>query len=40
MFRKIIQLEYEFPEGFPAEARDLIEKLLVSSITSIRRMMD
>lgn len=29
MFQKIIKLEYEFPEGFPADARDLVEKLLV-----------
>ncbi|KAI9594901.1 kinase-like domain-containing protein [Syncephalis fuscata] len=28
-FQKIIQLEYKFPPGFPPEARDLVEKLLV-----------
>ena len=28
-FQKIIKLEYEFPEGFPATPRDLISKLLV-----------
>jgi serine/threonine protein kinase len=30
MFQKIINLEYEFPLGFPADAKDLVEKLLVS----------
>ncbi|GAA5881585.1 hypothetical protein JCM16303_005499 [Sporobolomyces ruberrimus] len=30
MFQKIINLEYEFPLGFPPEAKDLVEKLLVS----------
>ncbi|BGP27341.1 serine/threonine protein kinase [Rhodotorula toruloides] len=29
MFQKIINLEYEFPLGFPADAKDLVEKLLV-----------
>lgn len=29
IFQKIIKLEYEFPEGFPAKAKDLVEKLLV-----------
>lgn len=29
MFQKIIKLEYEFPEGFPSDARDLVERLLV-----------
>ncbi|KAK4699382.1 succinate dehydrogenase (ubiquinone) flavoprotein subunit, partial [Phenoliferia sp. Uapishka_3] len=29
MFQKIIKLEYEFPDGFPDEARDLVQKLLV-----------
>ncbi|GAA5962953.1 hypothetical protein JCM21900_005356 [Sporobolomyces salmonicolor] len=29
MFQKIINLEYEFPLGFPADAKDLTEKLLV-----------
>lgn len=29
MFQKIIKLEYEFPEGFPAAAKDLVERLLV-----------
>ncbi|BGP19729.1 serine/threonine protein kinase [Rhodosporidiobolus nylandii] len=29
MFQKIIKLEYEFPLGFPAVAKDLVEKLLV-----------
>ncbi|CAG8454801.1 12550_t:CDS:10 [Ambispora gerdemannii] len=28
-FQKIVGLEYTFPEGFPAVARDLVEKLLV-----------
>ncbi|GAA5860844.1 hypothetical protein JCM8547_003866 [Rhodosporidiobolus lusitaniae] len=29
MFQKIINLEYEFPLGFPGVAKDLVEKLLV-----------
>lgn len=29
MFQKIVKLEYEFPLGFPAVAKDLVEKLLV-----------
>ncbi|GAA5983375.1 hypothetical protein JCM11641_006050 [Rhodosporidiobolus odoratus] len=29
MFQKIINLEYEFPLGFPAVAKDLVENLLV-----------
>ncbi|GAA6059950.1 hypothetical protein JCM10212_003090 [Sporobolomyces blumeae] len=29
MFQKIINLEFEFPLGFPPEAKDLVEKLLV-----------
>ncbi|KAL5365443.1 Pkinase-domain-containing protein [Aspergillus floccosus] len=28
-FQKIVALEYEFPVGFPAVARDLVERLLV-----------
>lgn len=28
-FEKIINLEYEFPQGFPPAARDLVERLLV-----------
>lgn len=28
-FQKIVNLEYEFPPGFPSAARDLIERLLV-----------
>lgn len=28
-FQKIFRLEYDFPEGFPPEAKDLVEKLLV-----------
>ncbi|KAJ5103481.1 Serine/threonine-protein kinase PKH2 [Penicillium argentinense] len=28
-FQKIVQLDYEFPIGFPAVARDLVERLLV-----------
>ena len=32
IFQKITKLEYEFPEGFYPLARDLVEKLLVSSI--------
>ncbi|KPI97444.1 3-phosphoinositide-dependent protein kinase 1 [Papilio xuthus] len=28
-FQKILKMDYEFPEGFPADAKDLVEKLLV-----------
>ncbi|KAI9681578.1 MAG: pkb-activating kinase-like protein [Trizodia sp. TS-e1964] len=28
-FQKIVSLEYEFPQGFPPVARDLVERLLV-----------
>ncbi|CAH0016570.1 unnamed protein product [Clonostachys rhizophaga] len=28
-FQKIVHLEYEFPQGFPLAARDLVERLLV-----------
>ena len=28
-FQKIVNLEYSFPDGFPAVARDLVQKLLV-----------
>ncbi|KAK3721779.1 serine/threonine protein kinase [Vermiconidia calcicola] len=28
-FQKILNLEYSFPDGFPAAARDLVERLLV-----------
>jgi 3-phosphoinositide dependent protein kinase-1 len=28
-FQKIVQLDYEFPTGFPSVARDLVERLLV-----------
>ncbi|KAL7919459.1 serine/threonine protein kinase [Trichoderma austrokoningii] len=28
-FQKIVNLEYEFPQGFPPAARDLVERLLV-----------
>ena len=29
-FKKIIDLDYTFPENFPPDAKDLVEKLLVS----------
>ncbi|XP_030035428.1 3-phosphoinositide-dependent protein kinase 1 isoform X1 [Manduca sexta] len=28
-FQKILKMDYQFPEGFPADAKDLVEKLLV-----------
>ncbi|XP_075979189.1 3-phosphoinositide-dependent protein kinase 1-like isoform X1 [Anticarsia gemmatalis] len=28
-FQKIFKMDFEFPEGFPADAKDLVEKLLV-----------
>ncbi|EEP82387.1 3-phosphoinositide-dependent protein kinase 1 [Uncinocarpus reesii 1704] len=32
-FQKIVNLDYEFPEGFPPVARDLVERLLVADPT-------
>ena len=29
IFQKIVKLEYEFPDGFPTTAKDLVTKLLV-----------
>jgi 3-phosphoinositide dependent protein kinase-1 len=29
IFQKILKLEYEFPDGFPSDGRDLVEKLLI-----------
>lgn len=39
MFQKIINLQYDFPPGFPQHARDLVEKLLVggSSVEPVPR---
>jgi len=34
IFQKIIKLEYEFPEKFFPKAKDLVEQLLVSLISS------
>jgi hypothetical protein len=31
MWEKVKKLEYEFPDGFDADARNLIEKILVKS---------
>ncbi|KOB74756.1 Phosphoinositide-dependent kinase 1 [Operophtera brumata] len=28
-FQKVLKMDYEFPEGFPADAKDLVEKILV-----------
>lgn len=28
-FQKVLKMDYEFPEGFPAVAKDLVEKILV-----------
>lgn len=36
-FQKIVNLEYEFPQGFPPAARDLVERLLV--LDPSRRLM-
>lgn len=36
MFQKITKLEYEFPSGFCDKARDLVEKLLVSYLISLK----
>ena len=33
IFQKITKLEYEFPEGFSKVAKDLVEKLLVSTLS-------
>lgn len=35
MFQKIINLQYEFPLGFPADAKDLVEKLLVRVLAKV-----
>ncbi|KJZ72043.1 hypothetical protein HIM_08604 [Hirsutella minnesotensis 3608] len=35
-FQKIVNLEYEFPPGFPAPARDLVERCLV--LDPVRRL--
>jgi len=29
IFQKVVKLEYEFPDGFPVHAKDLVTKLLV-----------
>ena len=29
VFQKISSIEYEFPDQFPADAKDLVQKLLV-----------
>ena len=29
IFQKVVRLEYEFPDGFPVHAKDLVTKLLV-----------
>jgi hypothetical protein len=29
IFQKIVKLEYEVPDGFPSDAKDLVTKLLV-----------
>lgn len=35
-FQKIKQVEYTFPDGFDPEAKDLVEKLIVSySLTDV-----
>ena len=34
-FQKITKLEYKVPEGFPDNARDIVEKLLVSICSSV-----
>lgn len=31
IFNKIVKLDYEYPDGFDANGRDLVEKLLVSA---------
>jgi len=30
IFQKILKLEYDFPDGFNIDARNIVEKLLVS----------
>lgn len=40
MFQQILQLDYQFPQGFPSAARDLIEKLLVSRVSFVVHLRD
>ncbi|GJN93854.1 hypothetical protein Rhopal_006913-T1 [Rhodotorula paludigena] len=39
MFQKIIKLEYEFPLGFPTDAKDLVEKLLIE-LSNVPQVVD
>lgn len=35
IFQKILKLNYEFPEGFDSDGKEVVEKLLVSNMNEL-----